>query len=204
MQVLDRDGFAALYFELDSNKGSSVEYRFLNNKLFRYSLIKDHRFNESFKTAEDQDFIVINVMPVLNKAVITCSTVFRYRLRKSSLSHTNRVLQDYETFAVALDNIDRYSDSARQGIEYRFIDTAYIEFIHSIYIGDNNKRDELLYSLRNTVRSSLFWKMSNKEKRRFLTTLLPKFIIYPYFKKRANVNYRNELESKIPMIDYFE
>ena len=92
---------------------------------------------KNFKTAEDQDWLIFNVIPTLNKAVLVPEAQFHYRLRKSSLSHSNKVLQDFDTFSQVLEITEKYSESARKGIQYRFIETAYAELKNSF--ATNNK-----------------------------------------------------------------
>lgn len=190
--ILNRDEFAQLYFDLADWINTSVSYRFLGNKLFRYNLVKHARFNENFKTAEDQDWLVFNVIPTLNKAILVPEAQFHYRLRKSSLSHSNKVLQDFDTFSQVLEITEKYSESARKGIQYRFIETAYAELKNSFATNDKLKQSITIHKIRKVAFKKFEFPIKFSDRRRLLFSYLPNTILECYFRKRIPRRTNNE------------
>lgn len=190
--ILNRDEFAQLYFDLADWINTSVSYRFLGNKLFRYNLVKHARFNENFKTAEDQDWLIFNVIPTLNKAVLVPEAQFHYRLRKSSLSHSNKVLQDFDTFSQVLEITEKYSESARKGIQYRFIETAYAELKNSFATNNKLKQSIMSHKIRKVAFKKFEFPIRFSDRRRLLLSCLPNTILECYFRKRIPRRTNNE------------
>lgn len=131
-QVLDGDLIADMYFL--SGKGRvKVDYnRGLGNKIFRLSCVKGKYFREHMKGAEDQDWMIDNLLQI-KRAVCTPETKYLYRQRNSSLAHSSRYLQDYVTFhRILLTTYSQYSPFVQECIRNRFIETLYNQIILAI------------------------------------------------------------------------
>lgn len=184
-EVLNRDEFAQLYFDFPSYIGTSIAYRFLGNKLFRFAPFKSCRFEEHFKNAEDQEFIIAHVMPAVRKAVVVQETHFSYRLRKSSLSHANKLLQDFDTFSVVIKDMGKYTPSARKGIQGRYIECVYNELRHGFVPGGNTqKQNALIKEARDAALRKWEFPVDLKNRKRLLISYLPKPLISMYFRNR--------------------
>lgn len=59
---------------------------FLSNRCFSLKTVKGLRFDESLRKGEDQDYLIRALLRV-EKGVFSSGISYRYRLRKSSLSH---------------------------------------------------------------------------------------------------------------------
>lgn len=186
--LLDQDGFASLYFELQGWKGTSVSYRLLGNKVFRYDLIRDTLFDESFRTAEDQDWLLKHILLRVRKVIIVPKAVFHYRLRKSSLSKKNRILQDFETFSDILPEIDRYSPSAREGIQNRYFETLDGEIKQSFRVKESSKSKDLVKTIKQLPLRKWEFPLSFRMKRKMLLLRMPTSILEMYF----SIRYRSD------------
>lgn len=198
-QTLSRSEFAELYFELDANKGTNISYRFLGNKLFRYSLVKDTRFDETFKMAEDQEWIVSHIMPNIGTTIINANAAFFYRLRKSSLSHSRKNLQSIRTFERAVSNIHLYpSAKVQKGIGIRYCRSAYNQLLYSFFTDDKNMQEETIKAIGRFRRLPVFKLLTIPYKIRTMVTVFPKFLLRIYAKHRIN-NVK-----KVRNLDYFD
>ncbi len=114
--------------------GSQHHYGKLpGSKFFVLDRVTGMYFNENTKTAEDQEWI-INVLPRIRSCVTVPTTHYQYRLRASSLSHSNRVLQDYDTFSRVLKTTyECFSPLTQPLIQARFIESLYDLIKEDIY-----------------------------------------------------------------------
>lgn len=136
-QVLEGDLIADMYFLSGKGKIKFDYNRMLGNKLFRQSSVKDKYFKEHLKGAEDQDWMIDNLLQI-NKVVCTPETHYLYRQRNSSLAHSFKCLQDYNTFhRIMLSSYPQYSPFSQECIQNRFIETFYNQVIASIENNDN-------------------------------------------------------------------
>lgn len=186
-QTLSSSEFAELYFELDTNKGTNVSYRFLGNKLFRYNLVKDTRFDETFKMAEDQEWVVSHIMPNIGTAVINANATFFYRLRKSSLSHSRKNLQSIRTFDRAVSNIHLYpSKKVQMGIGIRYCRSAYNQLLYSLHINDKNMQTSTVNAIKKFRQLPLYNLLPLSYKLRLMAIALPESLLRAYAKHRNN------------------
>lgn len=155
-QTLDGDLIADMYFL--SGKGQiKFDYnRMLGNKIFRLSRVKGKYFKEHLKGAEDQDWMIENLLQ-LKRAVCTPETNYLYRQRNSSLAHSSKCLQDYDTFhRVMLSTYSQYTPFAQACIQSRFIETFYNQVVSSIENGDNAADIQNLISDGKKIIQELF------------------------------------------------
>lgn len=184
-RVLDCDEFSKLYFGLSENVGTSIDAVFLCNKLFKFSADRKFRFREDLSHAEDIDFIVSCVMPTLSKVAIVLETSYFYRLRKSSLSHANAILQDFESFSALVRDINKYTASARRGIQNRYIASLYRELLYAFSPnGDAKKREVLIEKARAAAVKKWEFELDFKSRRRLFISYLPRSIIAMCSKNR--------------------
>lgn len=184
--VLDRDEFVECYYGLNGWEGTSVAYRFLVNKFFRFSTFEFSRFDETFKTAKDQEYIISSIMPALNKAVIVLDVYCKYRLRNSSLSRNRKVggKQTHDIYFKAIHLKNKYSRLARQEIEKRYIGSVYKELRHSFVTGDCQRQHATLEELKRMRLIKWEFPQTLRTKVRILLAYLPKSILKAYCLRR--------------------
>lgn len=101
--VVDQVGMFEHFFgvgrfrELNSNSSS----RFLANRYFSAELLHGVRFDERMLRAEDQDFLLRTMLRV-KRGVLIPRTIYLYRVRKSSLTHSGNYLLDDMRFSCSL------------------------------------------------------------------------------------------------------
>lgn len=186
--ILDQDGFASLYFEMNGWHRTDVSYRFLGNKIFKAELIEGILFDENFKTAEDQDWILRHILPKVSCVTVVPNATFRYRLRKSSLSKKNKILQDFHTFSDLVDMASSYTKSARQGIQNRYFETLHAEVKSRFIVGDDLKRWEILREVKKLPLRKWEFPLSFKNKKKVFLARLPINLLRRYLEFR----YRNK------------
>lgn len=183
--VLDRDAFVECYYGLNGWEETSVAYRFLVNKFFRLSTFKDFRFDETFKTAEDQEYVILSVMPTLSKAVIVLDTYSQYRLRNSSLSREVRVNQVNEIYFKAILLKDKYSKLARREIEKRYVGGVYRELKDSFATGNYQRQLMMLQELKRMSSKKWEFPQTFRQRIRILLAYLPMPLLKVYCLSRA-------------------
>lgn len=190
-QVLTEDLIADMYFLAGKGKVKRDYSRFLGNKTFRLSTIGEKLFCESMKTAEDQDWMIDNLLKI-KRAVCTSDTGYYYRLRKSSLSRTSGLFQDFKTFERILSSsYSQYSSFVQECIQNRYVETFYNEIIHAIQ--NNADRTSIQNRLavgKETIAGNFSHaKFSNRELRRLRRLSWPFWLlcIYAKFQLRKNI-----------------
>ena len=80
-------------FGFDSFKSSPASSRFIGNIAVSAKTVRGQRFNAKQKIGEDQDFILYSLLKT-HAGVAFADIAYRYRLRKSSLSHNPKLRFD--------------------------------------------------------------------------------------------------------------
>lgn len=200
--TIEGDQIADLYFQSGKKEAAFDCKRFVGNKIFRKKSIHRPLFREDMASAEDQDWIIDNLL-TLKKATFTPRTEFLYRLRGSSLSHSSSTLQDYDTFYRILNTtLNDYSPVVQKWIKERFIETLYNQII--LDITTNQNRDSIKGKISDGI--STLSKVDNRSritlgKNKYLRRLIwwPfSFFVY-YSSKRVQKKQR-----KTSHIDFFK
>lgn len=200
--LLSPDDYAELYLASRATiAGSMRESRFLGNKLFRYHLVAGCYFNESFNTAEDQDWMITHVLPRVNAVVLETDSVYLYRLRKSSLSHCKSQMQGVETFLSAFDKCPSYSPKMQKGIVTRLCETLFKELQYSFCNNDVCRREEARNALKSLRNSSFYALLPVRQKKRLHMLYLPQSVQYFYFSMKERKENNHNKES---YCDYFD
>lgn len=115
---------------------------FLNNKIFRSSLVKKYRFDENLKRAEDFDYF-LRVSNNLKKGVIVPDAWYLYRKRKSSLTSTVRETGDIDVFIKNKDFIKEKNFHIVRSMQHKFVRGVYTSYCLAIINGDKKRIAEL-------------------------------------------------------------
>lgn len=122
-RVLDHIQTCEQYFRLNEwSKGNTTAFLGLQNKCFSYSLVQDVYFDSSLRVAEDQDYM-IRLLANVRKSKVIPDSLYFYRLRSSSLSHTvfySTFSDDFRVYQRYLGNIN-FSRAMRNGIQHRYL-----------------------------------------------------------------------------------
>ena len=118
---LSQDELFYFCFGFDSFKSSPASSRFIGNIAVSAKTVRGQRFNAKQKIGEDQDFILYSLLKT-HAGVAFADIAYRYRLRKSSLSHNPKL---------RFDDLDRFiqwmekdlPSSCRHVIEFLAFDT---------------------------------------------------------------------------------
>ena len=116
---------------------------FLNNKIFRFSLIKNNRFDENLKRSEDFDFF-LRVSSSLHKGIIIPDAWYSYRKRNSSLTNTISETGDLEVCLKNIDFIDRQEVYLRRCMQHKLIRAIYTSYGVAVNCQNEERKKQLL------------------------------------------------------------
>lgn len=192
------------HYILDPNSargrdGSSA--RFLLNKVFRSSIISHVRFNEKLSFGEDQDFF-LSALPNLNNGQLISDCLLEYRLRKSSLSHSQKykALVDAEIFLSFLRKNKSWISQAGQIKIQKLILKKWWHAIQLIYCRIGGDKHAEAVAFASKIKRLHFALDLKSRKRFFLFSLGPTFLYIYFHKERQKASL-----TKQAMLDkYFE
>lgn len=147
-RVLNHDEIVQHYFKINrKSREDCTSQRFLNNKIFRYCLVKNLRFDQRLVRSNDFDFFV-RLLPYLNRAIIVPDVFFHYRLRKSSLS--NSIMQSGNLLLAlkAWETVNVKSEIEKKAIQRVLLEAYYEAICISLYTEDWLTYDHLNNKLR--------------------------------------------------------
>lgn len=199
-QVLDGDLIADMYFLSGKGQVKTDYNRGLGNKIFRLSCVQGKYFREHMKGAEDQDWMIDNLLQV-QRAVCTPETKYLYRQRNSSLAHSAKYLQDYETFhRIMLSTYPQYSPFVQECIQNRFIETFYNQILLAIGKGACNDDVRKKISEGKRIISNRFKQntISSRERKRL------KKLSWPIWLLRLYVRYWPKKQRESTKSSYFD
>lgn len=110
---------------------------FLNNKIFRFDIVKDYRFRVDIFRAEDFDYF-FRVLPRLQRAVLVPDAYYLYRLRKSSLTNAYDKTGDLIVCSANYAELRNRTRSEQVSMQHRLIRAYYLDICQSL---NNNDLD---------------------------------------------------------------
>lgn len=169
------------------------------NMAFKAETVKGIRFNESLKTAEDQDYI-LKCLSRSNRLTVDNNIYYFYRIRNSSLTNSNRIrISDIDTFLHWIINPCDMSIVCRKTVEH-------LAFQNFWRIIREAEKENKLTSLWSDLKTRL-WIMkktfitdelsSRKSKKRIFIFNLGRFAVSSYLKitqKKSNHNQTNRFD----------
>mgnify|MGYP004602437147 CR=1 FL=1 len=197
--LIDTDGIANFYFK---NKSNKFDYgRLLGNKFFVLDSVIGMYFDETLKTAEDQDWF-INILPYIKSCITVSITHYQYRLRKSSLSHSSKTLQGFETYSRILQRTEeykRFSPFAQSLIYEGFINSLYRKIKRGFYHNESREQLKQTIIFNLNIVKEFKYKLSEKKNRRYFSRMKnwPFFLLEWYMllrirkvSKKSNIEYK--------------
>ena len=180
------------------NKSKSCSL-FCSNRYFSKLIVQGLRFDLNLKNAEDQDFIMRALIRV-KRGVVTSAVTYMYRLRLSSISHSNSDRMYDMLFASRLlDNFNYFPTAGMRSIEYLACKYWWACVRQSIYDGTFSKKRVAIHKVYEIIRSHRFHDSSifySYRKRMFIYSLGELALrIYLCIK---NKNHKNDLENAFP------
>ena len=184
LRVLDKDGVYKHYFNTNEwkNKSKTISL-FCSNVYFSARSIVGLRFDERLVNAEDQDFR-IRALARINRGVITSSSTYMYRLRKSSISHSmSDHLYDMIVNVRLLSATDGLPDSCIQEIENHACSLWWLCVYSSVIDGTFETKREAIVAAFNAIRSHRFSNVKIRRRywKKFFLFSLGKFCLKSYF-----------------------
>lgn len=102
---------------------------FLNNKIFRYDVVKTERFDEELKRSEDFEFFM-KVFNKIEKGILVPDAWFNYRMRSSSLTHSVRNSGDFRACLNLFSSNQKRTSLEKRFIQHKFWRAAYLEIFN--------------------------------------------------------------------------
>ena len=138
---------------------------YLWNKLLKKELLKNLQFDENKYICEDM-FFVINYLENCNNIIYTDQSLYYYRQNNNSVMHNMNLNKVYH-HVKSLDEIitlikERYHSKIYYSLE---VENIYIASNLKYYIKKNNKNDERIIFINNTIRKYIKDGCIKKEKR---------------------------------------
>lgn len=174
--------------------------RFLNNKVFRLSKIKNVRFNNDFRCMEDVDFF-LRCLPKIHNGILNPSVLFFYRLRKSSLSQTALFNDDKLQLFSKIYIEGDYPDFVKNGVEKCLLDSFW-GVTQYVYLGKSHRFSKK--SLQNLYdqlsKTDIFDRASPRNRRRFFLYKLGDTTLKTYFylKSKSSKDHSKKTSSFFP------
>lgn len=199
-QKMNNEEICLQYFrQQNKNQIDPTVYAGIATHVFKWDLVRGHRFNNYLKSGEDQQFI-FELLPFIHVGAIIPDQLYHYRLRKSSLSHSDsRNIKDIELFAHFYFNSDAYPNEARKNFENRLLDSWWQE-TRRVYETKGSDKDKKILKewYKKLISIKYIGKLDKKYQRRFFLFSLGNIFLTIYFKMRQN-------KSKIKMnSEYFD
>lgn len=170
LEKLNQEQLSDRYFHLGRwSKNTTTDF-FLCNKCFAFSVIRGVYFNEKLKTAEDQDFM-IRVIPNIKEAVLIPDGLYFYRIRESSLSHSENDQSISDEFLMYQRHLlnKNFPTSVRRGIQYRYLQKLWTNSQAILKSSiSTNKKKELFENILKEIDSPFEFPLSKQQKKRLM------------------------------------
>ena len=168
LEILSQEELSDRYFHMGRWAKNTTTDFFLCNKCFAYSVIKGIYFDPKLKTAEDQDFM-IRVLPNIKKAVLIPDSLYLYRVRESSLSHSissQTVTDELLIYQKHLSNRN-FPNGVRRGIQYRYLQKLWAKSRSILQSSiPLHEKKELFKNIKEETKRSFEFPLSKKQKKR--------------------------------------
>lgn len=186
-EIISGDDIVRQYFRygLGWRKNSTSE-AFLNNKVFRYSVISNQRFDENLRRAEDFDFY-LNILPSINNAVLCQKAWFYYRKRKSSLTQTKIAYNDLKVCLKHYFQYKNFSTLAQKLIQHRLYRAFYLAIYSKI---EEQRWDDVEELISFFKKFNFCYHKTLGDLKIKLLLSLPKAVIVKYMKMRNFIKKR--------------
>ena len=129
--LMNHDDILKQYFRytLKWRKEPSSE-AFLNNKIFKASIILNFRFDESLIRSEDFEYFM-RVSKHLEKGILVPDAWFNYRMRKSSLTHCGYRPGDIDACLKLYEQKERFSKLEKMLLQHKLFRAIYLELFQT-------------------------------------------------------------------------
>ena len=168
LEILNQEELSDRYFHMGRWAKNTTTDFFLCNKFFALSAIKGIYFDTKLKTAEDQDFM-IRVLPNIKKAVLIPDSLYLYRVRESSLSHSissQTVTDEFLIYQKHLSN-KYFPSGVRRGIQYRYLQKLWAKSRSILQSSISlNEKKKLFKTIKEETNRSFEFPLSKKQKKR--------------------------------------
>ena len=133
---LNQEQLTAHYFHLNEwSRSTKSQVYALYNKCLPYHIIENVFFDTKLAIAEDQDFF-IKLLPKIKSAKIVLKSLYFYRLRQSSLTHSSKELGLPLAFYVYQKHLEdpeiRKNNVILQGVQHRYIKMLWNALSHTL------------------------------------------------------------------------
>lgn len=195
--VTDRKGSYQHFFgEGRWGRGGFVSSSlFLSNRCLSLKTVKGLRFDESFRKGEDQDYLLRALLRV-EKGVLSSGVSYRYRIRKSSLSHENLLpVEDLCLYVSLLKNVEKFPFDVQLAIERRARDLWWHvlnQTVNANLLDRYSKHLQDAYKVFISVRPVA--PISFSFRRRLFCYSLGDWFLRLYFKRKPEVVCSSELK----------
>ena len=121
---------------------------FLNNKIFKFDIVKNIRFRTDISRAEDFDYF-FRVLPKIRKGILVPDCYYYYRLRKSSLTNSYKKTGDLEVCSSHYYKLSDRTIEEQISIQHKLIRAYYLEICQAYNSKDNAKYKKLINDISN-------------------------------------------------------
>lgn len=161
-------------------------------KVYRKSILQNHRFDEKLPIAEDLDFI-FHVLSHVNKGIALHKALYYYRQRKSSLSNqTIKTPKHRHLFLLLQKPIAQHSNIINKFIKNRIL-SLFWQYILSAFRYSFINHEIYLYAKKEAKRLLCLCSTFKEYKRLFFVLYLPQPLLKTYVlkaTKKQNTNLR--------------
>ena len=143
-ELLDNESIVRQYFRFGRRwRKEPCSEAFLNNKIFRFDLVKELRFREDILRAEDMDYF-FRLLPQLKRGVLVPDAFYLYRLRKSSLTNAYDKTGDLLVCSEHYSELKNRTCIEQIVMQHRLIRAYYLDVCQAWNSKDEYKYQELL------------------------------------------------------------
>ena len=184
--ILNNNDIVRQYFRFGMRwRKEPCSEAFLNNKFFRYHLIKRYRFREDIYRSEDFDYFV-KIIPLLERGVLIPDIFYWYRLRKSSLTNALTKTGDLKVCLEHYPTLKIRSRIEQIAMQHKLIRSFYLEVCAAWTYKDKDTINKIqsefaefnfLYPFQKSDYKILFFL-------KYATKLIPIFMMIREYTKR--------------------
>ena len=143
-ELLDHEAIVRQYFRFGWKwRKEPCSEAFLNNKIFRFNVVKDLRFREDIQRAEDFDYF-FRLLPRLQQCVLVPDAFYSYRLRKSSLTNAYDNTGDLTVCTEHYAELSNRTQTEQVAMQHRLIRAFYLDICQALNRNDSAAYSELL------------------------------------------------------------
>ena len=140
-ELLDHEAIVRQYFRFGWKwRKEPCSEAFLNNKIFRFNVVKDLRFREDIRRAEDFDYF-FRLLPRLQHCVLVPDAFYSYRLRKSSLTNAYDNTGDLTVCTEHYAELSNRTHTEQVAMQHRLIRAFYLDICQAL-----NQNDSVAYT----------------------------------------------------------